>query len=80
MCFGDIQQQGTYDDSKRGAMGYRYGRWVVKVDDYNHYRPMTEEEHSLFHDIIKGIYSSNPEKIEEAMGLELDLKNGDFTL
>lgn len=53
-----------------GIAGSREYVWAIKLDDYNHYRLMTEEEEERFNKIIEICYSSNPEKIKRAALLE----------
>lgn len=44
-----------------GAYGYREMVWAIKVDDYNHYRFMTEEESARLNDIISVLCMKEPE-------------------
>lgn len=60
-----------------GILGSRDAVWGIKLDDYNHYRLMTEEEENEFNEMLKIYYSSNPEKIKQAALLDVEYKNSD---
>lgn len=60
-----------------GIAGARDAVWGIKLDDYNHYRLMTEEEEAKFNEILKTYYSSNPDKIKQAALLDIEYKNSD---
>lgn len=59
--FGEIKEKGVY-----GEIGSREYVWGIKLDDYNHYRFMTEKESCLFDEIITDFYSRNSEVIKKA--------------
>lgn len=59
--------------------GYRYAQWVVKVSDYNEYRPLSEEEHKLFLDIVEELYHSTPSSIIEYEGLVAEFRAGEIS-
>ena len=49
-----------------GEIGSREYVWGIKIDNYNHYRFLTEEEDRIFNDIITNFYSHNPEVVKKA--------------
>lgn len=55
----------TKDLLSKGPEGTREYIWAIKIDDFNTYRLMTEEEEKLFDDIISSFYKSKPDKIKE---------------
>lgn len=69
----------TKDLTSAGPAGTREYLWAIKIDDYNHYRLMTEAEEKRFDEIIIGCYSSEPEKIKKEKLLEDQLRNKEIT-
>ena len=57
-----------------GEAGNREYIWGIKVDDYNHYRMLTENEEEIFNNLISSIYASEPEQIKKAALLEEALR------
>lgn len=57
-----------------GTMGSREYVWAIKLDDYNHYRFMTEAEEKRFDEIITDCYAAEPDKVKKAALLEDQLK------
>lgn len=58
-----------------GTAGSREYVWAIKVNDYNIYRSLTEQEEKIFDDIIIGCYGAQPEKIKKMQLLEDKLRN-----
>jgi hypothetical protein len=71
--FGD-----TKELISSGEAGTREYLWAIKINDFNQYRLLTEEEEKIFDDIICQCYSSNPEKIKMANLLEDGLRKGEI--
>lgn len=71
--FGD-----TKELISSGEAGTREYLWAIKINDFNQYRLLTDEEEKLFDDIICQCYSSNPEKIKMANLLEDGLRKGEI--
>lgn len=69
----------TKDLTSAGPAGMREYLWAIKLDDYNHYRLMTEAEEKRFDEIIANCYSIEPEKIKKAKLLEDQLRNKEIT-
>lgn len=55
----------TKDLCSKGPEGSREYVWAIKVNDYDEYRSMTEEEEKLFNDIIASYYMTEPEKVKK---------------
>ena len=76
--FGTIKGDDEY--STGGIMGNRSYRWVIKVNDFNKYRELNEEESELFSALIKQTYSDiEPERIKAAAILEERFKHSDMS-
>lgn len=60
--------------TSHGEAGVREYMWAIKIDDYNHYRMLTDKENEVFNNIISSVYSSEPEKVKKACLLEQQLK------
>ena len=71
--FGDPTVAG-----KPGKVGSREYIWAIKLNDYNGYRLMTEEEEKLFDDIISKCYTLPPEKIKKKELLKDQLKQNEI--
>ena len=71
--FGDPTVAG-----KPGKVGSREYIWAIKLNDYNGYRLMTEEEEKLFDDIISKCYTLSPEKIKKKELLKDQLKQNEI--
>lgn len=65
---------GPCGDLMGGINGTREREWAIKLDDYNNYRALTEEEYALFVEITKDFQSKYPEKSIEKEKLEIRLK------
>ena len=63
---------------KPGKVGSREYIWAIKLNDYNGYRLMTEEEEKLFDDIISKCYTLPPEKIKKKELLKDQLKQNEI--
>ena len=48
--FGKTQRRRMFE---AGAYGRRWYLWAIKLDNYNHYRLMTEEEEKTYNDLVK---------------------------
>lgn len=70
---------GKYGDPIGGMKGIREREWAIKIDDYNHYRPLSEEEYNTFLEITSAFYTSDPEKIIEKKKLEEQLRDDEIT-
>ena len=57
-----------------GSLGFRQREWAIKLDDYNHYRPLSEEEYRVFIEITSEYQEKNPEKSIEKEKLEIRLR------
>lgn len=57
-----------------GEAGNREYIWGIKVDDYNHYRMLTEKEEEIFNNLISSVYASEPEQIKKTALLEEALR------
>lgn len=57
-----------------GPAGMREYLWAIKLDDYNHYRLMTEGEEKRFDEIIVSCYTAELDKVKKAKLLEDQLK------
>ena len=76
--FGTIKKDKNY--STGGIMGNRSYRWVIKVNDFNSYRELNQEEDELFNALITQTYSGiDPERIKAAAVLEKRFKDSDMT-
>lgn len=72
--FGD-----TKELTSTGSAGSREYVWAIKIDNYNHYRLMTQEENDQFNSIISQSYSSSPEKVKKLKLLEKSLERDEIT-
>lgn len=70
---------GKFGDFEGGIKGIREREWAIKIDDYNHYRPLTEEEYKIFLEITSAFYTSAPEKLIEKKKLEEQLRNDEIS-
>lgn len=61
--------------SAAGEIGVREYVWAIKVNDFNQYRFMTEEEEQIFNDIIMSCFSGDVETIKSLGLLDDMLKN-----
>lgn len=88
-CLSNIQVQrrfsdialihyGEYGDVNGGFTGVREREWAIKIDDYNHYRTLTEDEYNLFIEIAGAFYSKDAEKLIAKRKLEEQLKDGEL--
>ena len=69
---------GDYNDMIGGFTGVRERDWAIKIDDYNHYRALTEDEYNLFIEIAGGFYTKDAEKLIKKKKLEEQLKDGEI--
>ena len=74
--FSDVAliHYGEYDDIAGGITGVREREWAIKLDDYNGYRSLTEDEWNLFVEITGRLYSTEAEKIIKKKKLERQLR------
>lgn len=74
---------GKYEKGERSALGEIGSReytWAVKVDDFNTYRHLTDDESRRFDELIEEVYGKvKPEEWREAALLEDYFKNSDMT-
>lgn len=73
---------GTYGENEKEAVGRCGSRryiFAIKLDDFNHYRRLTEEEKERFYHIVKSVCGKQTDKIIESMLLEEAFKNSDMT-
>lgn len=63
----------------QGTIGRRNYIWAIKLDDFNHYRLLTEEENGRFNKIIASCYMDQPEKIRQEMLLRDALRDKEIT-
>ena len=78
---GDRTFGKTIEKNSRGTHGDRHYVWAIRVDKYNHYRKMTEEERVIYKQLLKEycIDEKTQEKIEQD-ALVLDaFKNHEIT-
>ena len=54
---------GEYGSIEGGVTGIREREWAIKLDDYNGYRSLTEDEWELFVEITGRLYSTEAEKV-----------------
>lgn len=66
--------------TSHGIAGSREYLWAIKLDDYNHYRYMTEEEEKRFDEIICACYMVEPARIKQAALLENQLKDKEIDI
>lgn len=62
-----------------GEIGTREYIWAIKLDGYNHYRLLTEDEEKQFDNIITAAYTAEPDKIKKNALLEECLRNKEIT-
>lgn len=53
-----------------GKLGSRKWVYAIKIDDYNNYRVLTEEQQNVFRHIVKSVYGNETDKVMEMMLLE----------
>lgn len=72
---------GKYNGDKQaiGKYGCRRYVYAIRVDIYNNYRPLTDEESELFRHILKSICGKQVDKIMQMMLLDQAFKNSDMT-
>lgn len=77
----NYQMFGKYDGKKQavGEYGCRKYVYAIRVDVYNNYRRLSEEESVLFRHIVKSICGRETDKIIEMMLLDEAFKNSDMT-
>lgn len=63
-----------------GEAGSREYVWAIKINDYNRYRYMTEQEEELFDSIIKTFYTKDIEKVKKKALLEKSLIKKEITV
>lgn len=69
----------TSECFSQGEIGRRNYIWAIKLDDFNHYRLLTEEENKRFNKIIASCYMGSPEKIRQEMLLRDALRDKEIT-
>ena len=74
--FSDVARihYGEYGSIEGGVTGIREREWAIKLDDYNGYRSLTEDEWELFVEITGRLYSTEAEKIIKKKKLEKRLR------
>ena len=74
--FSDVAliHYGEYGSVEGGITGVREREWAIKLDDYNGYRSLTEDEWKLFVEITGRLYSTEAEKIIKKKKLEKQLR------
>lgn len=78
--FGSTQGQDQKALICSGPMGTRQYVWAVKLDDFNHYRYMSEEEEQVFDALIEQTYGNIPaNKVKEAALLDQVFETTDMT-
>lgn len=73
---------GKYNNGQKEAYGTHGSRkyvYAIKIDDYNNYRRVTEEEYDLFRHIVKSVCGKETDKIIESMLLDEAFKNSDMS-
>ena len=69
----------THDPESKGTHGTRHYIWAIKVDNYNHYRLMTQAERTIYEQ-IRDQYCKDKSKNIEQMALLLDAyKRGEIS-
>lgn len=76
---GDRAFGKTADSSSKGAYGTRHYIWAIKVDDYNYYRFMTEEEEAVYKKIRDKYCKDKAEIIEKEALLKDAYKNKEIS-
>lgn len=66
--------------TSHGIAGSREYLWAIKLDDYNHYRYMTEEEEKRFDEIICACYMIEPARVKQEALLENQLKDKEINI
>ena len=69
----------TKDLTAMGLAGSREYLWAIKLDNFNHYRLLTEEEEERFNNIISSLYATDPERIKKAALLEEKFLKSDMS-
>lgn len=79
ICFGKTNYSPYIEH--QGAYGYRQAIWGIKLNDFNEYRYLTEEEQKDLNKIITNFYKNeqNPNNIMQIGLLEDAFKNGEIT-
>lgn len=62
---GDRTFGKTVDSTSKGTHGTRHYIWAIKVDDYNYYRHMTQEEETVYKEIRNKYCKDKAEIIEK---------------
>jgi hypothetical protein len=57
-----------------GSHGFREREWAIKLDDYNHYRPLSDEEYRIFAEVTSEYQGKHPDKSIEKEKLEIRLR------
>ena len=73
---------GKYNNGQKEAYGTHGSRkyvYAIKIDDYNNYRRVTEEEYDLFRHIVRSVCGKETDKIIESMLLDEAFKNSDMS-
>lgn len=73
---------GEYEKNSKqafGRMGSRKYVYAIKINDFNKYRCLTDEEMDAFKHILKSICGKQIDKIMESMLLDEAFKNSDMT-
>ena len=79
MASAGKRNYGKYGNIVGGIKGIREREWAIKLDNYNHYRPLTEEEKEIFLEITSIYYTAAPDKLIEKKKLEEQLRNDEIS-
>ena len=79
MASAGKRNYGKFGDVVGGVKGVREREWAIKIDNYNHYRPLSEEEREIFLEITSAFYTAAPEKLIEKKKLEEQLRNDEIS-
>ena len=74
---GDVLFGKTKSFLSQGREGSREYVWAIKVNDYNVYRPMTDDEEKIFDEIITNYYTAEPDRVKKKALLEETFLNSE---
>lgn len=71
----------TIEADSKGSCGSRKYIWAIKLDDYGHYRIMTQAEKSIYHDIMQKYVSGKQHMLEweQQALIAKAVRNGEIT-
>lgn len=70
---------GKYGSDEGGLSGKRTREWAIKLDDYNNYRSLTQEEYNYFVKLVESHYGNAGEQIILKQKFENQLRNKEIT-